>query len=261
MNKSINSNGSETGTEGSEPIDLTRIGFSSESMSDKDLNFETNSNREDLPAKKPRFKGKNKIDIEFITKKSRRQSTFSKRKTGLMKKAYELAELTGAEVLLMIASDTNHVYTYGTTKMKPVFESEQGKLLIEACLNNNLSVKNMDNNNAQCNQVELTNNDFFSSPAMDNNCQSSTTNHIGQLVFNVDNSVCRDTKIVFPLSIGNGLSSANQNLISSAAGFPANNIHGDNIILSNAKSEDALLLPVSLGSIPPSILSKNNNNN
>jgi hypothetical protein len=40
-------------------------------------------------------KGRVKIKMEFIDNKLRRYTTFSKRKTGIMKKAYELSTLTG----------------------------------------------------------------------------------------------------------------------------------------------------------------------
>ncbi|KAG9820135.1 hypothetical protein KCU98_g19241, partial [Aureobasidium melanogenum] len=42
-----------------------------------------------------------KIEIKFIQDKSRRHITFSKRKAGIMKKAYELSVLTGTQVLLL----------------------------------------------------------------------------------------------------------------------------------------------------------------
>ena len=37
--------------------------------------------------------------MEFIKNKLRRYTTFSKRKTGIMKKAYELATLTGTSLI------------------------------------------------------------------------------------------------------------------------------------------------------------------
>ena len=45
------------------------------------------------PGKKTR--GRVKVRMELIKNKLRRYTTFSKRKTGIMKKAYELATLTG----------------------------------------------------------------------------------------------------------------------------------------------------------------------
>ncbi|KAF5397666.1 SRF-type transcription factor [Paragonimus heterotremus] len=79
-------------------------------------------------------KGKQKIPIEFIHDRVKRYSTFSKRKTGMMKKAVELAELTGAEVLLLIASETNHVYTFATKRLRGIIDLDSGKELIKTCL-------------------------------------------------------------------------------------------------------------------------------
>ena len=44
--------------------------------------------------------GRRKIEIEYIDDKIRRHITFSKRKAGISKKAYELSRLTGAQVNL-----------------------------------------------------------------------------------------------------------------------------------------------------------------
>ncbi|CAH8440371.1 unnamed protein product [Schistosoma guineensis] len=87
-------------------------------------------------------KGKQKIPIEFISDRTKRYSTFSKRKTGLMKKAVELAELTGAEVLLLVASETNHVYTFATQRLKGIIELECGKKLIQTCLSSSVNPNN-----------------------------------------------------------------------------------------------------------------------
>eukprot|EP01120_Amphizonella_sp_Union-15-10_P000695 TRINITY_DN10727_c0_g1_i1.p1 TRINITY_DN10727_c0_g1~~TRINITY_DN10727_c0_g1_i1.p1 ORF type:complete len:246 (-),score=43.18 TRINITY_DN10727_c0_g1_i1:40-777(-) len=52
-----------------------------------------------------------------------------------MKKAYELATLTGTQVLLLVASETGHVYTFATPKLQPLITKPDGKNLIQACLN------------------------------------------------------------------------------------------------------------------------------
>jgi len=78
--------------------------------------------------------GRRKINIEFIEDKSRRHITFSKRKAGIMKKAYELSALTGTQVLLLVASETGHVYTYATEKLQPLIQKPEGKNLIQTCL-------------------------------------------------------------------------------------------------------------------------------
>jgi len=79
--------------------------------------------------------GRRKIQIEFIENKSRRHVTFSKRKAGLIKKAYELSTLTGTQVLLLVASETGNVYTFATPKLQPLITKPEGKTLIQSCLN------------------------------------------------------------------------------------------------------------------------------
>lgn len=80
-------------------------------------------------------RGRVKIKMEFIENKLRRYTTFSKRKTGIMKKAYELSTLTGTQVMLLVASETGHVYTFATRKLQPMITSDSGKALIQTCLN------------------------------------------------------------------------------------------------------------------------------
>jgi len=85
--------------------------------------------------KKTGGSGRRRIEIKFIENKSRRQVTFSRRKRGLMKKAYELTTLTGTQALVLIASETGHVYTFATPKLQPVVTLREGKELIQSCLN------------------------------------------------------------------------------------------------------------------------------
>ncbi|XP_074604517.1 serum response factor homolog isoform X2 [Brevipalpus obovatus] len=87
-----------------------------------------------LQANGKKTKGRVKIKMEFIDNKLRRYTTFSKRKSGIMKKAYELSTLTGTQVMLLVASETGHVYTFATRKLKPMITSEAGKALIRTCL-------------------------------------------------------------------------------------------------------------------------------
>ena len=81
-------------------------------------------------------KGKRrKVVIDYIVDKTRRLTTFHKRKEGLLKKAYELSTLTGSEILLLIASETGQVYTFATPKFQPLITRPPGKTFIENCLN------------------------------------------------------------------------------------------------------------------------------
>jgi len=92
---------------------------------------------DDDDEEKPKDKkaGRRKIKIEYIQDKSRRHITFSKRKAGIMKKAYELSTLTGTQVLLLVVSETGLVYTFTTAKLQPLVTQPEGKNLIQACLN------------------------------------------------------------------------------------------------------------------------------
>jgi len=66
--------------------------------------------------------GRKKIRIEFIENKLKRQITFSKRKSGMMKKIHELTTLTGTEALLVLVSETGHIYSYSTPRMLSLVE-------------------------------------------------------------------------------------------------------------------------------------------
>lgn len=78
-------------------------------------------------------RGRKKIKMEFIKDKGRRGVTFSKRKKGIMKKAYELNVLTKCEILLVVASETGHVYTFATPKLQPIIRQHEN--LIQQYLN------------------------------------------------------------------------------------------------------------------------------
>ena len=65
------------------------------------------SSDDDEPQEKPKpapgkkTRGRVKIPMEYIKNKLRRYTTFSKRKSNIMKKAYELSTLTGTQVQYM----------------------------------------------------------------------------------------------------------------------------------------------------------------
>ncbi|KAJ1700192.1 hypothetical protein LUZ63_008704 [Rhynchospora breviuscula] len=66
--------------------------------------------------------GRGKIVIRRIDNSTSRQVTFSKRRSGLFKKANELAILCDAEVGLIVFSSTGRLYEYTSTSMKNVIE-------------------------------------------------------------------------------------------------------------------------------------------
>ncbi|XP_064163598.1 myocyte enhancer factor 2ca isoform X5 [Anguilla rostrata] len=64
--------------------------------------------------------GRKKIQIARIMDERNRQVTFTKRKFGLMKKAYELSVLCDCEIALIIFNSTNKLFQYASTDMDKV---------------------------------------------------------------------------------------------------------------------------------------------
>ncbi|XP_071167501.1 myocyte-specific enhancer factor 2A-like [Mytilus edulis] len=64
--------------------------------------------------------GRKKISITRINDERNRQVTFTKRKFGLMKKAYELSVLCDCEIALIIFTSNNKLYQYASSDMDRV---------------------------------------------------------------------------------------------------------------------------------------------
>lgn len=92
-----------------------------------------NESCDEASSDKIMVKGKKKMVLEYIEPKNKRSVTFSKRKKGIMKKAFELNVLTGSQILLLVASESGHVYTFATPKLKPIITDHE--YLIQQCLN------------------------------------------------------------------------------------------------------------------------------
>ncbi|KAL2923560.1 Agamous-like MADS-box protein AGL18 [Bienertia sinuspersici] len=60
--------------------------------------------------------GRGKIEIKKIENINSRQVTFSKRRSGLVKKATELSVLCDCDVGLVIISSTNKLYEYSSKR-------------------------------------------------------------------------------------------------------------------------------------------------
>lgn len=56
--------------------------------------------------------GRGRVELKRIENKINRQVTFAKRRTGLLKKAYELSVLCDAEVALIIFSNRGKLYEF-----------------------------------------------------------------------------------------------------------------------------------------------------
>jgi MADS-box transcription factor len=60
--------------------------------------------------------GRGRVVLERIENKINRQVTFSKRRNGLLKKAFELSVLCEAEVALIIFSNRGKLSEFGSTE-------------------------------------------------------------------------------------------------------------------------------------------------
>ena len=58
--------------------------------------------------------GRGKIELKRIENPTSRQVTFSKRRAGLVKKAFELSILCDAEVALVVFSPTGKAYQFAS---------------------------------------------------------------------------------------------------------------------------------------------------
>ncbi|XP_076898418.1 uncharacterized protein LOC143551977 [Bidens hawaiensis] len=67
-------------------------------------------------------KGRKKIEIKKIEEANSRQVTFSKRRTGLFKKAAELCILTGAQVAILVTSPGGRVFAFAHPKVEAVVD-------------------------------------------------------------------------------------------------------------------------------------------
>jgi hypothetical protein len=66
--------------------------------------------------------GRQKIEIKRMTNKSKMQVTFSKRRSGLFKKASELCTLCGANIALVVFSPGEKVYSFGHPNVDAVID-------------------------------------------------------------------------------------------------------------------------------------------
>ncbi|KAM7472138.1 hypothetical protein LguiA_010321 [Lonicera macranthoides] len=69
--------------------------------------------------------GRGRVELKRIENKINRQVTFSKRRNGLLKKAYELSVLCDAEVGLIIFSSRGKLYEFGSAGMTKTLERYQ----------------------------------------------------------------------------------------------------------------------------------------
>ncbi|XP_004976584.1 MADS-box transcription factor 17 isoform X1 [Setaria italica] len=66
--------------------------------------------------------GRGRVELKRIENKINRQVTFSKRRNGLLKKAYELSVLCDAEVALIVFSSRGKLYEFGSAGVNNTLE-------------------------------------------------------------------------------------------------------------------------------------------
>ncbi|KAK7308130.1 hypothetical protein VNO77_41727 [Canavalia gladiata] len=66
--------------------------------------------------------GRQKIPIEKIAKKSHLQVTFSKRRSGLFKKASELCTLCGVEIAIIVFSPADKAFSFGHPEVESIID-------------------------------------------------------------------------------------------------------------------------------------------
>ncbi|KAK7308129.1 hypothetical protein VNO77_41726 [Canavalia gladiata] len=104
-------------------------------------------------------KGRRKIEMKKITNKSNLQVTFSKRRSGLFKKASELCILCGAEIGLIVFSPSDKLFSFGHPNLNIMAQDYLGGVLPHASDATQLMEVNLRELNAQLakfnNQVEI----------------------------------------------------------------------------------------------------------
>eukprot|EP00249_Psilotum_nudum_P015455 c25334_g1_i3 orf=295-717(-) len=94
-------------------------------MTQKPDHMECEGDQECRKRKKGFSMGRGKIQIKRIENTTSRQVTFSKRRSGLLKKARELSVLCDAEVALIIFSSTGKLSEFSNTSMKKIIDRYQ----------------------------------------------------------------------------------------------------------------------------------------
>ncbi|XP_031724356.1 myocyte-specific enhancer factor 2B [Anarrhichthys ocellatus] len=107
--------------------------------------------------------GRKKIQISRILDQRNRQVTFTKRKFGLMKKAYELSVLCDCEIALIIFNSTNRLFQYASTDMDKVLlkyteysephESRTNTDILETLRRKGLGLDSSELDSSECMQV------------------------------------------------------------------------------------------------------------
>ncbi|KAL0911151.1 hypothetical protein M5K25_019267 [Dendrobium thyrsiflorum] len=82
--------------------------------------------------------GRGKVQLKRIDNKIKRQVTFSKRRSGLLKKAHEISVLCDADVALIVFSNKGKLYEYSTdSSMEKILERHESYSYAERAILSN----------------------------------------------------------------------------------------------------------------------------
>ncbi|KAJ4700762.1 MADS-box transcription factor PISTILLATA [Melia azedarach] len=118
--------------------------------------------------KKKKKMGRGKIEIKRIENLSNRQVTYSKRRSGLIKKAKEIAVLCDAKVSLMIQASSGKMHEYCSSNLVEILDSyhkQSGKKLWDAkheALSNEIERTKKENDSMQIKLRHLEGEDLTS---------------------------------------------------------------------------------------------------
>ncbi|KAL2948757.1 hypothetical protein AAZX31_20G141300 [Glycine max] len=94
--------------------------------------------------------GRGKVVLERIQNKINRQVTFSKRRNGLLKKAFELSVLCDAEIALIIFSSRGKLFQYSSTDINRIIDKYR-----QCCFNMSQTGDVTEHQSEQCLYQEL----------------------------------------------------------------------------------------------------------
>ena len=128
--------------------------------------------------------GRKKISIQRISDERNRQVTFTKRKFGLMKKAYELSVLCDCEIAVIIFNSHSKLFQYASEDMDKILlkyteydgphESQTNKDILETIHRKGLGGESPEHEGADY-QIETDN-----SPSRNENTEQDYHNMINQ---------------------------------------------------------------------------------
>eukprot|EP00117_Sycon_ciliatum_P040787 scpid93192/ scgid29923/ Serum response factor len=111
----------------------------SHDQEDDEVELDVDNTEETTVSTSNKRRGRGKIGLKLIEQRQKRNATFHKRKSGLMKKGFELSMLTGAEIMIL-ASIENNIFSYSTKKLQKFLVSRQGQDLVQKALKGTLEV-------------------------------------------------------------------------------------------------------------------------